>query len=143
MLIVSVVITAAACAVGATIAGRAGLVAIPLGLGLRAITGFVLILAGASLGHHARLIDWGVTLLAAALAGAASDSRSPHGDDRRSQNPPQLAREFLEPGKPGLVPGVRVGSRRVPASAGELPAARWATAQITRICTVFESLELG
>jgi len=51
--------------VGATIAGRAGLVAIPLGLGLRAITGFAPILAGASLGHHARLIDWGVTLLAA------------------------------------------------------------------------------
>ena len=128
---------------GRTIAGRAGLVAIPLGLGLWAITGFALILAGASLGHHARLIDWGVTLLAAALAGAASDSRSPHGDDRRSQNPPQPAREFLEPGKPGLVPGVRVGSRRVPASAGDLPAAPWATAQITRICTVFESLELG
>jgi hypothetical protein len=33
MLIVSVVVTAAACAVGATIAGRAGLVAIPFGLG--------------------------------------------------------------------------------------------------------------
>ena len=58
MLIVSVVMTAAACAVGATIAGRAGLVAIPLGLGLWAITGFALILAGAPLGHHARLIDW-------------------------------------------------------------------------------------
>jgi hypothetical protein len=40
MLIVSVVVTAAACAAGATIAGRAGLVAIPLGLGLWAITGF-------------------------------------------------------------------------------------------------------
>jgi hypothetical protein len=94
MPIVSVAVTAAACAAGATIAGRAGLVAIPLGLGLRAITGFALILAGASLGHHARLIDWGVTLPAAALAGAASDSRSPQGDDRRSQNPPQPAREI-------------------------------------------------
>jgi hypothetical protein len=40
MLIVSVVVTAAACAAGATIAGRAGLVAIPLGLCLWAITGF-------------------------------------------------------------------------------------------------------
>jgi len=54
MLIVSVVMTAAACAVGAAIAGRARLVAIPLGLGMWVITGF----ADASLGHHARLIDW-------------------------------------------------------------------------------------
>jgi hypothetical protein len=102
MLIVSVVVTAAACAAGATIAGRAGLVAIPLGLGLWAITGFAPILAGASLGHHARLIDWGVTLLAAALAGAASDSRSPHGDDRRSQNRPSRRVNFSNPGNPDL-----------------------------------------
>ena len=87
---------------GRTIAGRAGLVAIPLGLGLWAITGFALILAGASLGHHARLIDWGVTLLAAALAGVASDSRSPHGDDRRSQNPPRRRVNFSNPGNPDL-----------------------------------------
>ena len=98
MLIVSVVITAAACAVGATIAGRAGLVAIPLGLGLWAITGFALILAGAPLGHHARLIDWGLTLLAAALAGAASDSHSPHGDDRRPRTRPSRRVNFPNPG---------------------------------------------
>jgi hypothetical protein len=53
------------------IAGRAGLAAIPIGLGLWAITGFALILGGASLGHHAHLIEWGVTLMAAALAGTA------------------------------------------------------------------------
>jgi hypothetical protein len=40
--------------VGATIAGRAGLVAIPPRLGLWAITEFALILAGASLGHLIR-----------------------------------------------------------------------------------------
>jgi hypothetical protein len=72
MLTATVLVTAAACALGAMIAGRAALVAIPLGLGLWAITGFALILAGASLGHHAHLIDWGIALLAAALAGAAA-----------------------------------------------------------------------
>jgi hypothetical protein len=71
MLAATVVVTAAACALGALLAGRAGLAAIPLGLGLWAITGFALILAGASLGHHAHLIDWGIALMAAALAGAA------------------------------------------------------------------------
>jgi hypothetical protein len=71
MLAATVVVTAAACALGAVIAGRAGLVAIPLGLALWAITGFALILAGASLGHHAHLIDWGIALMAAVLAGAA------------------------------------------------------------------------
>ena len=43
MLAATVVVTAAACALGALIAGRAGLVAIPLGLALWAITGFALI----------------------------------------------------------------------------------------------------
>jgi hypothetical protein len=71
MLAGTVVVTAAACALGAVIAGRAGLVAIPLGLALWAITGLALILAGAWLGHHAHLIDWGIALMAAALAGAA------------------------------------------------------------------------
>ena len=71
MLIATLVVTAAACALGALIAGRAGLVAIPLGLALWAITGFALILAGASLGDHAHLIDWGIAFMAAALAGAA------------------------------------------------------------------------
>ena len=45
--------------------------AIPLGLGLWAITGLALIIAGASLGHHAHLVSWGIAFLAAALVGAA------------------------------------------------------------------------
>jgi hypothetical protein len=71
MLIATLVVTAAACALGALIAGRAALVAIPLGLALWAIIGFALILVGASLGGHAHLIDWGIAFMAAALAGAA------------------------------------------------------------------------
>ena len=71
MLIVTLVVTMAACVLGALIAGRAALVAIPLGLALWAITGFAMILAGASLGHHAHLIDWGIAFIAAAVAGAA------------------------------------------------------------------------
>jgi hypothetical protein len=71
MLITTVVVTAAACALGALIAGRAALVAIPLGLALWAIVGFALVIGGASLGHHAHLIDWGIAFMAATLAGAA------------------------------------------------------------------------
>lgn len=71
MLITTVVVTAAACALGALIAGRAALVAIPLGLALWAIVGFALVIAGASLGHHAHLIDWGIAFMAGTLAGAA------------------------------------------------------------------------
>jgi hypothetical protein len=72
MLVVTVVVTAVACALGALIAGRAGLVAIPIGLAVWAVIGFALIIAGLSLGHHAHLTDWGIALLAAALAGAAT-----------------------------------------------------------------------
>jgi hypothetical protein len=72
MLIVTVAVTAVACALGALIAGRAGLAVIPLGLALWAFAGFALILAGASLGHHAHLIDWGIALMAATVAGAAA-----------------------------------------------------------------------
>ena len=72
MLVVTVVVTAVACTLGALIAGRAGRVAIPIGLAVWAIIGSALIIAGASLGHHAHLTDWGIALLAAALAGAAS-----------------------------------------------------------------------
>jgi hypothetical protein len=72
MLIVTVAVTAAACALGALIAGRAGLVAIPLGLALWAIIGFVITLAGASLGHHAHLTEWGIALMAATAAGAVA-----------------------------------------------------------------------
>ena len=71
MLVVTVVVTAVACALGALIAGRAGVVAIPIGLAVWAVIGFALIIAGASLGHHAHLADWGIALLAAVMAGAA------------------------------------------------------------------------
>jgi hypothetical protein len=71
MFIVTVVVTAAACALGALIARRAGRVAIPLGLALWAIIGLTLTIAGASLGHHAHLTEWGIALMAAVLAGLA------------------------------------------------------------------------
>ena len=71
MFIVTVVVTAVACALGALIAGRAGLVAIPLGLAMWVIIGLALTTAGASLGNHAHLTDWGIALMAAVLAGAA------------------------------------------------------------------------
>jgi hypothetical protein len=71
MLVVTVAVTAVACTLGALIAGRAGLAAIPIGLAMWAVIGFALIIAGASLGHHAHLTDWGIALLAAALAGTA------------------------------------------------------------------------
>ena len=72
MLIITIAVTAVACALGALVAGRAGLVAIPLGLAPWAVAGLALILAGASLGHHAHLIDWGIALMAATVAGAAT-----------------------------------------------------------------------
>jgi hypothetical protein len=57
MLVVTVAVTAVACTPGALIAGRAGLAAIPIGLAVRAVIGLALIIAGASLGHHAHLTD--------------------------------------------------------------------------------------
>ena len=71
MLIVTIAVTAVACALGALIAGRAGLVAIPLGLALWLIIGLALALAGASLSHHTHLTEWGIALIAAVLVGAA------------------------------------------------------------------------
>jgi hypothetical protein len=71
MLVVTVAVTAAACALGALIAGRAALVAIPIGLALWAIIGLAVTLAGAALGHT-HLTEWGIALMAAALAGAAT-----------------------------------------------------------------------
>jgi len=70
MFVVTIAVTAAACAVGALLAGRAALVAIPLGLAWWALIGFALILAGLALRHHAHLTDGGIALPAAAVAGA-------------------------------------------------------------------------
>jgi hypothetical protein len=72
MLVVTIAVTAIACAAGGLLAGRAGLVAIPVALALWMIIGLAVILAGASLGHHAHLIDWGIALMAASVAGAAT-----------------------------------------------------------------------
>ena len=69
MLIVTVVVTAVACALGALIAGRAGLVAISLGLGVWLVIGLAVTFAGAALGHT-HLTQWGIAFIAAALAGA-------------------------------------------------------------------------
>ena len=70
-LIATVAVTAAACALGGFISHRAGLVTIPLGLGLWAIAGLGVIAAGLSLGH-AHLADWGIVLLTAVAAGAGA-----------------------------------------------------------------------
>ena len=70
MLLVTVVVTAVACAVGALIAGRAGLVAISIGITVWAVIGLAVTLGGAALGHT-HLTEWGIALMAAALAGAA------------------------------------------------------------------------
>jgi hypothetical protein len=72
MFAVTVVATVVACALGALIAGRAGLIAIPAGLALWTVIGFAIAIAGVSLGHHAHLTEWGVAIMAAVLAGAAA-----------------------------------------------------------------------
>jgi hypothetical protein len=72
MLIVTVAVTAVACALGALIAGRAGLVAISLGLAVWLVIGLAVTIAGTSLSHHAHLTDWGIALVVAVLAGAAT-----------------------------------------------------------------------
>jgi hypothetical protein len=71
MLIITVAVTAVACALGAVIAGRAGLVAITLGLGLWLVIGLAVTIAGVSLSHHTNLTEWGLALIAAVLVGAA------------------------------------------------------------------------
>jgi hypothetical protein len=70
MLIVTVAVTAVACAVGALIAGRAALVSITIAVVLWAVIGLAVTFAGAALGHT-HLTEWGIALMAAALAGAA------------------------------------------------------------------------
>jgi hypothetical protein len=69
-LIVTVLVTAVASALGARIAGRAGLAAIRFVLGWWAVISFAVTAAGVSLGH-APLTKLGIAILAAALAGMA------------------------------------------------------------------------
>ena len=68
-LIVTVLVTAAS-ALGARLAGRAGLAAIRVVLAWWAIISFAVTVAGVSLGH-AHLTELGIAILAAALAGLA------------------------------------------------------------------------
>lgn len=72
MLAVTVVTTAVACTLGTLIAGRAGAVAGTAGLAVWAVIGFAVTIAGATLGHHAHLTEWGIALMAAVLAGASA-----------------------------------------------------------------------
>ena len=72
MLAVTVVVTAVACALGALLARRAALVAIPLGLALWLVIGLAIFVAGLALAHHTHLAQWGIALVAAVAAGAAA-----------------------------------------------------------------------
>jgi len=68
LLIVTVAVTAAACALAGYVGRRAALFAIPFALFWWAISGLGVLAAGIVLGH-ARTAEWGVVLLAAAVAG--------------------------------------------------------------------------
>jgi hypothetical protein len=72
MLAVTIAVTAVACVLGALLAQRAALLAIPLGLALWVVIGLAVIIAGLVLGNHAHLTEWGIALMAAAAAGAAT-----------------------------------------------------------------------
>jgi hypothetical protein len=69
LLIVTLAVTAAACALAGYLGRRAALFAIPLALFWWAISGLGVIVAGIALGHS-HTIEWGVVLLAAAVVGA-------------------------------------------------------------------------
>ena len=69
MLIVTIVVTAVACALGALIAGHAALVVMSIALAVWAVIGLAVTFAGAALGHT-HLTLWGIAFMAAALAGA-------------------------------------------------------------------------
>jgi pheromone shutdown protein TraB len=71
MLIVTVLVTVAASALGARIAGRAGFTAIRFVLAWWAVISFAVTVAGVSLGR-AHLTELGIAILAAALAGIAA-----------------------------------------------------------------------
>ena len=70
MLIVTVLVTVAASALGARIAGRAGFAAIRFVLAWWAIVAFAVTVAGVSLGRS-HLTELGIGILAASLAGMA------------------------------------------------------------------------
>jgi hypothetical protein len=70
MVIVTVLVTALASALGARTAGRAGFAAMRFVLAWWAVISFAATVAGVSLGH-AHLTELGIAILAAALAGMA------------------------------------------------------------------------
>jgi hypothetical protein len=70
MLIITVLVTVAASALGAWIAGHAGFAPMRFVLAWWAVISVAVAAAGVSLGH-ARLTDLGIAVLVAALAGAA------------------------------------------------------------------------
>jgi hypothetical protein len=69
LLIVTLAVTAAACALAGYLGGRAALFAIPFALFWWAISGLGVLVAGIVLGHS-HTTEWGVVLLAAAVVGA-------------------------------------------------------------------------
>lgn len=71
MLILTVLATAVASALGAWIAGRAGFAAIRFVLAWWAVISFAVTIVGVSLGH-AQLTKLGIAILAAALSGMAA-----------------------------------------------------------------------
>jgi hypothetical protein len=69
LLIVTLAVTAAACALAGYLGRRAALFAIPLALFWWGISGLGVVVAGIALGHS-HTIEWGLVLLAAAVVGA-------------------------------------------------------------------------
>lgn len=69
-LIMSIIVTAAACAIGARLAGRFAIGPMRFALMCWGVIGFAVAVAGVSLGHT-HLTEWGIAVVAAALAGAA------------------------------------------------------------------------
>jgi len=72
MITVTIVATVIACVAGALLAGRSALLAIPLGLALWVVIGFAILIAGLMLSNHTHLAEWGIALIAAVVAGAAT-----------------------------------------------------------------------
>jgi hypothetical protein len=70
MIVVTILVTAVACALGALIAGRAGFAPIRFVLAWWGVISVAVAVAGASL-DHTRLTQLGIAVLAAAVAGAA------------------------------------------------------------------------
>ena len=98
--------TTIAAVLAALIARRDALIAIPVSLGLWAITGASVVAAGIQL-RHTGLADWGWILVAASLIGAAVGmplaahrSRPGQRPGRRTHRLPASHREHTQPARP-------------------------------------------